>query len=212
MKKQPFTLVEMILSLVLVGFIVLGSVSALNFLTSSREKVEAHLTLTQELRTIKNLIQKDLNNIFRVLPQNKLKFICMPDESQIGRPSLTFYCSSKNPARPNSKESDFYEVQYSLVENDEKLKFIRRFWPVPDEMREDLGGVLMVLSENISEFNVKFLDEEDEWLTEWNEEMKSLPKLVEVELSVQDKNSFSQLETSFYVNFSRRQDFQIGGL
>ena len=167
--------------------------------------------VTQELRQIKNLIQKDLNNLFRSLPKKRLKFICIPDESPEARPMLVFYCSQKGDVRPNSIESDFYEVQYGLIEKEDDLKFIRRLWPVPDSQKEQMGGVLMVLSDKIVSFSLRFLDGEDEWIAEWTAEMEELPKLVEVNLSAQLNESSPAIASSFYVHFPRLDDFDLGG-
>lgn len=201
--KSGFTLLEVLLATVITAFIALVSVSVMAVVVSGREKIEHHTEEVSELRYITNLIKKDLNNIIRLPKQQSVRFVGTSGDGGTGMTSLRFYCINRQKARPNAPESDFYEVEYAWMQEDETPLLYRRLWPVPESNEDDPRGVLMKLSDKVKLLAFRYLDNEDEWQLEWSPERKALPKMVEVNIAVEKPNTNELIRNSFFVSFPR---------
>jgi hypothetical protein len=84
---------------------------------------------------------------------------------------------------------------------------MRRVWPNPDKDVEP-GGILYVIAENIGVFQVRYFDEE-EWQSEWPEELESVPELVEVTIASGRGDQKGMIIESFIVNFVRSVGAQM---
>jgi general secretion pathway protein J len=85
----------------------------------------------------------------------------------------------------------------------EKQKFVlfRRLWPNPDKQR-DPGGILTPIAENIDVFQMRFYDGQ-QWVSEWREELQSIPEVVEVTLATMPEGRGNPVIEKFTVNFPR---------
>ena len=126
----------------------------------------------------------------------------MVEESGQGSVSyLVFYTTSRAKARIGQPEGDVYEVEYSLLKDEEHSLLMRRLWPNPNE-EDEPGGILTAIAENIDVFEVRFFDGE-EWSSEWPEEMEILPQLIEVNIVATVPSRGEPAMASFIVNFIR---------
>ena len=94
-------------------------------------------------------------------------------------PSLTMRIVSTTNARPGKPESDVYEVQYYLLQTQERSRIMRRCCPIVgiETEEETAGGILMTVAENV-EFQIRYLSGE-QWQYEWPPEMVTLPEMAE---------------------------------
>jgi general secretion pathway protein J len=198
-----FTLVEVLVASTIGAFIALVAVGALRAVTASAELVEDNISVAAELRFALNTISKDLMNLYRDPNYANTRFIGLAEEAEDGYNSnLIFYTVSRTKARNSQPEGDVYEVEYNLVRDEERSVLTRRYWPYPDKEETEPHGILTVLAEDISIFQVRYYDGED-WTYEWPEEMEILPQLVEVSIAARQPGQKKPIVESFIVHFIR---------
>jgi general secretion pathway protein J len=204
LKKTGFTLVEVMVSVTIGGFIMLVAVGTLKAITSSAEMVDININAAAEVRFAMNLITKDLTNFYRDENIENTKLIGITEESSEGNASyLVFYTINRMKARADEPEGDIYEVEYSLLREGEKSLLTRRLWPNPNEEEEyELHGIRAVIAEDIEVFEVRYFDGE-EWSNEWPEEMEVLPQLIEVSIVGKEQSKGTLSMESIMVNLTR---------
>ncbi|MHC4888261.1 MAG: type II secretion system protein GspJ [Planctomycetota bacterium] len=204
LRKTGFTLVEVLVASTIGVFIALVAVGTLRAITSSAEIVDNNINVAAEVRFASNLISRDLLNLYRDTNLENTRLIGRVVESDEGATSrLTFYTVGRIKARTDQPEADVYEVEYSLLKSEEKSALYRRLWPNPDpNENQDPGGILTVISESIEVFAVRYFDGE-EWHTEWPEDMRSVPELVEISIAAKQPEQTDMTMDSFVVNFPR---------
>lgn len=180
-QQRAFTFVEVTAALAIGAFVTLVAMGAMKSISVGAHTVRTHSEMAAEMRFVADLLQADLDNLYRdrKAENRKLTGGLQPirDSEQA---TLCFYTVSRHKARSLHPESDVYEVEYAIMESEDKSLFTRRVWPNPDKENEP-GGLLTVLSDRIIAFQVRFYDG-SEWLQEWPEEVEELPELVEVNL------------------------------
>ncbi len=200
-KKRGFTLVEVMIASVIGAFVALVAVGTLKAISVSAEMVESNINTAAEVRFSTRMISTDLLNLYRDRDLRNTKFVGTVEETEYGQTGcLTFYTVGRTKARFGQPEGDVYEVEYYLMKNDEELLLMRRLWPNPDEEAQP-GGILSVIAENIDVFEVRYFDGQD-WQTEWPEEMRSVPELVEVTIVARQPGRTDVVVETFIVNFA----------
>ncbi len=195
-KQYGFTLVEVIIASTIAAFIMAVSVSALQAISLTSQRVEGNLDTTSELRYATGMISTDLTNIYRDTNSLNIKLVGRIGESQYGNISiLTFYTLARSKARLIQPEGEIYEVEYFLKQDEESSVLMRRLWPNPNKEYTP-GGILTGIAENIEVFAVRYFDGQN-WLEQWPEEMESLPQLVEVSLSARSPDGKDVIGESF---------------
>jgi type II secretion system protein J len=112
---------------------------------------------------------------------------------------LQFTCFSHLAWSDSSPKTDFCEVGYFLEEDEDtgRLTLFRRDQAMPDEDLEQ-GGERMVLSEDITGFDVLYTNEEGDELEEWDSRsgdlIGRLPLTVKIRLTIK---GLSGKETAF---------------
>jgi general secretion pathway protein J len=201
-KKTGFTLVEVMVAVTIGGFIMLVAVGTLRAITSSAEMVDTNISAAAEVRFAMNLIRRDLVNFYRDENIENTKLIGTAEESADGNVSyLVFYTVNRMKARADQPEGDIYEVEYSLLKDDDRSLLMRRLWPNPNDEYEP-GGILAVIAEDIDVFEVRYFDGE-EWSNEWPEEMEVLPQLIEVSIVGKPQSRGTLSMESIMVNLTR---------
>ena len=201
-KKTGFTLVEVMLAATIGGFIMLVAVGTLKAITSSAKMVDTNISAAAEVRFAMNLIAKDLANFYRDENNENTKLIGTTEESSDGNISyLVFYTVNRMKARADQPEGDIYEVEYSLLKDEDSSLLMRRLWPNPNEEYEP-GGILAVIAEDIDIFEVRYFDGE-EWSNEWPEEMEVLPHLIEVSIVGKEQSRGNPAMESILINLTR---------
>ena len=203
MKKDGFTLIEILVASVISAFIAVTAVSAMKTISLGRSKIEDRSVAAGELRYVSDIIRKDLANLYRSDKPEKVVLVGSLEAGETAMTSvLKAHVVNMVKARVGQPESDVFEVQYYLQQTDEKTLFMRRLQPNPFE-QEVAGGILTAIAENIVGFTVMYLSDEEEWLDEWPEENTKLPNLVKVDLVAETPRSRLVTKYSFLVDFPR---------
>jgi len=196
--------VEVLVASVIGAFIALVAVGTLKAVSAGAEMVDNNIDTASKVRFASDMIARDLINLYRDKNLRNTKLLGTVEESDGSIVSgLTLYTVGRTKARTNQPEGDVYEVEYFLLANEQTDKFslMRRLWPNPDEDTEP-GGILSVISDDIDVFQVSYFDGE-QWYSEWSQEMKSVPELVEVTIGARQQGREDVTVESFVVNFVR---------
>ncbi len=193
-----FSILELLISVALMGLVMSVLYAAFFQVSNSSLKVQSTLDARQELRLLIKIVLDDLQNLrylkhFADSDQNETQqretgLIAdlnlgpeNPDTGQIEEfTSIDFHTAIKSRFFPedNSRDPQLHEVGYTLQENTntKKWEFIRRedFY-IDKDLRE--GGKSNVLSEEVTKFEVEFLESEtalagggfkERWTKVWN--------------------------------------------
>jgi general secretion pathway protein J len=202
--SKGFTLVEVLVASTIGAFVSLTAVGAFMAFTESADYVEDKTDQAAELRLVANLLGADLANLYRDKSFRRMKLVGGMDSSDTQHPcDLTFYTVSRANARTGQPEGDVYEVEYYIAQTEDKSLFMRRRWPNPHEEAEP-GGLLTVLSEAVTQFQVRFYDGE-QWLEQWDQTQRTLPLLLEITLVSQQEGHKEPLTEYLFINFPRYQ-------
>jgi type II secretion system protein J len=185
MKTRGFTLLEVLLAAVLTAFVALVAVAGLRSVTMTRTTVDQASEAADSLRYAAQILERDLASVVR---SQNIIFEGIAAEPDLGMPpSLRMRVYQTDPVRPNAPESDLCEVEYSLLQSEDKTLFVRRICPlvgVEVDREETSGGILTVLSESIIDFQAQYYDG-TQWLDSWLTETE-LPQLVLINLLAAD--------------------------
>jgi len=201
LRKTGFTLVEVLVASTIGAFVALVAVGTLRTISVSAEMVENNINTAAEVRFALNMIARDLTNFYRDPNIADTKFVGTFEESSQGDISyLCLYTVGRTKARIDYLEGDVYEVEYSLLRDEDRSVLCRRLWPNPDKYAEP-GGILTVIAENIGVFQIGFFDG-TEWQTEWPEDAGSLPELVAINIAAQQPAQADIITASLIFNFA----------
>jgi general secretion pathway protein J len=202
LRKNGFTLVEVLLASMIGAFIALVAVGMLRAISSSAEMIDNNISTAAEVRFASKMIARDLMNLYRDKNLKKTRLVGLVEKADEGLVScLSLYTVGRTKARISEPEGDVYEVEYYLLKKEKKRALMRRLWPNPDKDAPP-GGILTAIAEGIDVFEVKYFDGE-EWQVEWPEELESLPELVEVSIVAMRRSRADAVIESFIVNFPR---------
>ncbi|MHC4507884.1 MAG: type II secretion system protein GspJ [Planctomycetota bacterium] len=211
-KRAGFTLVEVLVASTIAVFIAMVAAAALRTMTASSDAVDRNIDAAAEVRFAANMIARDLQNFYRTDDVEDTKLIGMlePLNEDLSASNLIFYTISRIKARADQPEGDIYEVEYGLLQDEEKSRLMRRVWPNPSEELEP-GGMLTVIAEDIELFEVEYFDGEES-VYEWPEEMQSLPELMTVTLAAKSTGLGIGPTESFIVALAGSEGGDIAAL
>lgn len=209
---KGFTLAEVLVASTISAFVALVAVGALRAVADSAQIVNRTGERSAEVGFAARLLARDLANLYRDMDPRNMRLVGASQGSDYSEtPYLRFYTVGRAPARVGQPEGDMYEVEYVLMETpgletsfDEEsdaTTLFRRLWPNPDRDREP-GGILVPIAQNIDVFQIRFLDEE-QWVSDWPEEMESIPQLIEVTLGTVPRGPGEAIVETFTINFNR---------
>jgi len=202
MKRNGFTLVEILIASMIGAFIMLVAVGALKAISASAQIIDSNIDVASELRFVAARISTDLNNFYRDGKAENTKLVGRVVQVQDDVLCiLTFYTVGRTKARANQPEGDVYEVEYFLRKDEDKTFLMRRLWPNPDKKSQP-GGILSVIAEDIDAFIVRYFDGRD-WQIQWPEEQAAPPELVEVTLASNTLVGATPVTESFIVNLKK---------
>jgi len=185
------------------AFIAMVAVSALRVASAGAERIDANIDRASEVRFAAELIQRDLQNLYRTGNNEDRRLVGLTQET-VGQPvsRLIMWSVGWTKARPYQPERDVYEVEYFVRESEQsgEALLMRRLWPNPDKEAEP-GGVVTAVARNIRAFQVRFFDGQ-QWQWQWPEELGYMPELVEVAVAGGDAEN-KVVSRRFIVNFAR---------
>lgn len=199
-ENRGFTLIEIMVASVIGAFIAAVTVGTLKAVSASARMVDDNIEAAAEMRFASKRITTDLVNLYRDVDFRNTKFLGLVGGEK-GVTRLTFYTVNRAKARAAEPEGDVYEVEYYLAADEEKSSLMRRVWPNP-EKDVDGGGLLTAIAEGIDVFDVRYFDGQ-QWVSEWDEERRRVPELVEVTLASKPGPKVKAVMESFFVNFTR---------
>lgn len=174
---KGFTLVEIIVSVVIITFIAVIAVAGLRTIATGDRTVEKAVNENAAMRYPVRIMQDDLYNIYRDADFGNIRFQCEFDEDT-GLQHLKFYTTSRTNARAAKPESDVHEVEYFISNNNDKSYLMRRYCPNPSD-NSDASGILSIIAENVLEMNIKLWDG-SQWLDRWSKGQKRLPEMIDI--------------------------------
>ncbi len=176
-----FTLLEMLITAVIVGFIAIVAVSSLRSITTARAMIEDASERTDELRYAAEEMKRDLDSVYA--RSSGFRFEGLTEWAQ-GRDAkrLIFRTYRREPLRKGEPEGDLYEVEYFLGGKEEESSLMRRVCPIVgmEQPDQSSGGVIEELA-RVDYFDVLFYDGK-EWSSQWQQELLKLPEIVMVTL------------------------------
>jgi type II secretion system protein J len=220
--KRGFTLAEVLVASTISGFIAIVAVGAMNAIAHTAQTVNRVSEVNSEIRFAARMLAQDLANLYRDPNPENVKLVGASQGSETGGPPfLTFYMVGRAKARADQPEGDVYEVEYFLgirqaddqrqvasESGEEEMVLFRRLWPNPDKDREP-RGILAPIAENIAIFYIRFHDGQD-WAGQWSEEMRALPKLIEVTLGTAPPGKGDPVLETFTIAFPRMAEMSQG--
>lgn len=205
--NRGFTLAEILVASTISVFVAVVAVGALKTVSDGTQIVTRHSETVTEVRFAARMLARDLANLYRDQDARSMRIVGASQGADSAVSYLRFYATGRTNARFGQPEGDVYEVEYFLGESpmveDEvsSSSLYRRLWPNPDEDRQP-GGILTPLAENIDVFQIRFSDGQ-QWTSDWPEEMRSLPELIEVTLVTLAQGEGNPIAESFTVSFPR---------
>lgn len=197
LSRRAFTLVEVLVASTIASFVTVVAMGTLHALSQSASRIQAHTDTVSELRYAAAVLSRDLSCLYTDQDANSRKLLYTDAGDSMGVSMLTFYTIGHNQVRAGRPESDLYEVEYYISQTEERSVLMRRVWPHPDKEAEP-GGMLSVLADGMGLFQVRFYDG-TEWFSEWTEEQRQLPKVIEVALATMPEVGKQPFSTSFIV-------------
>ncbi len=198
MNHRGFTLMEVMISLAVVGVIALAIWAATSQTAKARDIVETTQDIHHQVRVAFDMINRDISSTF--LSDHRAPLEVAHDTIFVGtdggrEDSLDFAAFSHNRRFFDADESDQAEISYYLANDPEDrdvVNLVRRASPVLDEKPTE-GGQTLILVRNVSAFDLQFYDiENKEWKDEWDTtnftgEGSKLPTQVRIRLSVNER-------------------------
>ena len=130
--KKGFTLLEVLVASVIGAFIALVAVSTLRAVAAGRVRLDENIEASDELRFATDMIRQDIANVYRDSSFENMRLIGMSSEATVPvSTNLTVRVVSNTKARPMQIEGHLYDVQYSLIEKDDRKITCRRYVVVP---------------------------------------------------------------------------------
>lgn len=198
---RGFTLLEVLIALSIFSLIGLASYRMLDIVILSQGKVESHQKQIRTLERAMHIISNDFEQLIeRPIRDNygdTLKALVTDQENYL----IEFTRQGwRNPLQlPRSQlQRVAYELGSAPDKSDNRFEqpsdsgvhLLRHYWPVLDRP-QDSEPQTQVLMRNINDLQLLFLDEEDEWQSQWPQELligkpsEALPKAIMFKLDSQ---------------------------
>ncbi|MEM9083976.1 MAG: type II secretion system protein, partial [Planctomycetota bacterium] len=195
-KTRAFTLIELVVSVVLIAMLGAATTSALSGSLRARQSSEAREQAFQRAVLAAEMIARDLQGLVRdPEPVNMLLRVIDADEAGTESDELLFAARTLREARPgepgrlDAGEGGTYEIHYRLEEvigsfgeeedsERESFHLWQRMDPVLDDV-PDGGGIARVVVEGVVEFEVEVFDGA-EWVLSWDSDRDGMPYAVRV--------------------------------
>ena len=190
---RGFTLLEMLVALSLFSVVSVMAYGGLQGVISTKQSTQKSADRISELQLVMMRISNDLRQaIPRKIRDQYGDFSHAMESSKSGDDIISWTRAGyRNPA--HLKRSNVQRVAYKL----QQQKLIRVTWPVLDRAQETEEMETEVL-EDIESIDWRFLNNRDEWLSDWPEEgtnaqLYALPKAIEFTFELKDLGKVKRL-------------------
>jgi len=208
MKERGFTLIEIMVASAIGAVVAVVAVATMQSVVAARDKCALIDSLNGEVNYVCELLKRDLQNLYRDRENGSLLESQMQESGDALFPSFRFFTIKRNKLRFDEPEGDVYQVHYfiKLDEETQKKTLMYRCAPVIAGLEEEeemsSGGIMMPVSENVSQFEVSFYDDK-QWHEEWVEDNGDLPELIEITFSCGADESRDIVSRNVLLNIPR---------
>ncbi len=179
-RMRGFTLIELLIAMAIFALIAVMAYGGLNSIMNTRVAVQEQADELKRLQLAYRILQEDLQLISNrpirdSLGDERGAVLALGASAQLLELTRNGWRNPTGQAR-----SSFQRVQYGLV--DEEL--LRRHWLVLDQA-QDSASIERVLLDGVKELEIRYMDSDREWHTQWppaNKEDQILPLAAEVNL------------------------------
>lgn len=209
-RHKGFTLIEIVVAVAIGAIVMTILYSSFFNIINAKDRVEETNDLIHEVRILFSRIEKDLSNAYArgqygSFASGETYFLGTRD----GNNSRLAFTSFTRDTTYEDNQSDQSEITYYLQvnqENREKYYLLRRDNPYPGN---ENSGFVYPISENVVNFQLFYADEssfevatagENTKISQWNSaEIGSLPKAVEVNITLRDDSGDERQFTSIFL-------------
>jgi len=193
-KSAGFTLIEVIIAMAIFAILATLSYAGLQSVIDSKTDTEASLERLQQLQMSMLSISNDIQQLSNRDGHDALGGLLNKLSTQNSDFIVSFTRSGwRNPA--SQKRSTLQRAAYYLDED----RLIRIYWPYVDRASDE-QRIERVLINNIESFEVRFLDNKNQWQDNWptanalsSSAPVDLPVAVEVTLKMHDWGEIKRL-------------------
>lgn len=185
MKRNGFTLLEILIAMTILVIILTSTYTLFRTASSAFSKGESRIELYQQARVIFQMVERELSSALRI-PGRSDYFLGIPEEggerlkTGSSAAELFFIC----PIVEKDK-SDLMEIGYWLSGQNQILMRHVDFPPdyeFSTVLKDEELGI------HVTHLGFSFFDGQ-EWLLSWDsKEKKNLPKAVQIELGIEDSH------------------------
>ena len=198
MKRNGFTLLEVLVSVAILGFIMALVQTTTSQLLNGKERIEHRDQIVQMARVAITKLHDDIELAFltrKQTPARPLTFFIGEDHGE--RDALRLTTLSQRRLYRDSRDSDQARVAYQVVpspEDTSRFDVMRTAIPWLNDQSTVEGGKAFAVARGIRTFDVEYYDvRTEEWKKEWNTEQvdwsDKLPVAVRVSLTFPDPDS-----------------------
>lgn len=191
--RRGFTLAELIVAIVMLGFLAGATYLSVSQMIRSRDRSAARAEAFGRANLAADLIARDVTNALRDSDLLNAK-VAITREGKPGQglDGVLLFSHIDRPIRPGAiqAEGDEAEVQYKLrpaeglsAKPGSMVLWMRRA-PVPDEY-PDAGGVATPLVEGVMSLTMQAYDGTT-WIDEWDSDLDGLPHALRVVVAAAD--------------------------
>jgi general secretion pathway protein J len=212
MRQDGFTLIEIMVALVITAIVLTLVYSSFSAVMDTRERVMNASDLDTTARLVLTRLTREIESAFIVKrpedlpPESRYTIFEGAQENVDQRPAdrISFTTFAHTKRGVDADESDqaliSYEVEAMPTEpgHEEPLALIRREWRriAPPGETQFYEPRPIPLAEDIQGFRLRFLNEDGEWVDEWNSTdirtLDLLPVAVEITLTLRDERGLDR--------------------
>ena len=192
-KSEGFTLLELLVALSIFSILSVMAYGGLKTVINTKESTQQAADRIAEIQLFMTRVSNDLRQAIPRKARNNFGDFMFSMQSQDASNDGMEWSRAgyRNPAQ--LQRSNIQRVSYKLKQQE----LFRITWPVLDRAQDTEAIESMVLS-NIESLEWRFLNHENEWLTDWPEEgekaeFNPLPKAVELNIELQDWGKIRRL-------------------
>lgn len=191
-----FTLIEVILTLSLIGYVALCVYSCLIYTIDAKDRVESMSALNKVGQAIIRQITHDLEGCYTSDSPEQRDWFEGVDDTE--GDSINFVTTVESAPDENGVRSNITEVGYRVEPNEEADGYyvlLRRegFFVDEDPLK---GGTLSEVFDRVKSFNLTYYDKDNnEWVDSWSyQEKRGLPLAVKIEFVIKIEREIAESE------------------
>ncbi len=184
-KAKGFSLTEILISLAILGIFGLVAMQVFNTVQGTMKSNEKQINRLREVQLAVRQIEDDIQHLVFRERRNEFgdKVALLRGKTSASDSFIEFTRTGwRNPAK--LARSNLQHLVYKLDED----RLIRNHWLYVDNAQEDQELKRPILSQ-VEEVKFEFLEEDDDWIKEWEAEennLTDLPKAIRVTLILKD--------------------------